>query len=219
MREQVKEMFEQVTMPEETAQTIRMAMAEGRKPRRQYGNVLNGAATMAAMLALIFVISPTARAAVDDVVRYVFGGYSSIKINAETGEVLSVVSYPTYVEDSSAGESADGGMYFVEATDGRIYFCADGEYIDITDKTSMETPYIHKYVDAENIEHIIIIGGEPDNFGVSEFYRQTGEDLQPWQGWEGGYSENYFDNETGKAYPWLATAWEQLNIPWPMPGT
>ena len=99
-----------------------------------------------------------------------------------------------------------------------MYFSIHGEYIDITDKTSMETPYIYTYVDDSNVEHILIIGGEPDNFGVSEFYREVVEGQQDWQGWIGGYSTNYCDNATGKAYPWLAAAWEELNLLWPMPG-
>ena len=100
-----------------------------------------------------------------------------------------------------------------------MYFSANGQYIDITDKTSMETPYIYTYVDEQNIEHMLIIGGVPDNFGVSEFYREVVEGQQDWQGWIGGYSDNYLDNETGKAYPWLAAAWEELDLLWPMPGT
>lgn len=213
MKEQVKEMYDQITMPEETQDRIRKAMQQGKAPKqspwKRFGST---AAAMAAMLTLVLVLSPTARAAVDDVVRYVFGT-ATITVDTENGNILSVVSYPAEGTENPVFVEVKGGV-----EDRKMYFSYEGQYVDITDKTSMETPYIHKYVDEENIEHIIIIGGEPDNFGVSEFYRQTGEDLQPWQGWEGGYSENYIDNETGKAYPWLAKAWEELNLPWPLPG-
>ena len=36
--------------------------------------------------------------------------------------------------------------------------------------------------------------------------------------WLGGEGANYLDMETGKVYPWLVNAWEELNIPWPLPG-
>ena len=205
MKEQVKEMFDQITMPEETERKIRQVIAGEWKPKKRNPGLLRAAATVAAMLALILVISPTARAAVNELVRYVVADASFVR-DSETGEVMEVV----------VDEEGESNM-FIEVGDGKFYFSANGQYIDITDKTSMETPYIYTYVDASNIEHMLIIGGEPDNFGVSEFYREVVEGQQDWQGWIGGYSSNYIDNQTGKAYPWVAAAWEELNLPWPMP--
>lgn len=206
MKEQVKEMFAQVTMPEETERKVRQAMAETQKSKRKNPGNLRAVATLAAMMALVFVISPQARAAVNGLVRYVVSDARFIR-DSESGEVMEVV----------IDEESESNM-FIEVGDGKFYFSADGQYIDITDKTSMETPYIYTYVDDANIEHMLIIGGVPDNFGVSEFYREVVEGQQSWQGWIGGYSSNYIDNQTGKAYPWVAAAWEELDLPWPMPG-
>lgn len=216
MKEHVKDIFDQVTMPAGCEQKVLRAMAdkaEG-KTTRNARPALRPATVFAAALALVLFVSAATnnkvQAAMNDLVRYVFGGASFIQMDTETGDIISLVSYPT--------QEGDPAGVFVEISDGRMYFGIHGEYIDITDKTSMETPYIHTYVDGDNIEHILIIGGTPDNFGVSEFYREKVEGQQDWEGWVGGYSENHIDNETGKAYPWLAAAWEERNLPWPIPG-
>ena len=215
MKDKVKEMYDQIVMPEECELKIRRAMTQkeqGKKPARA-GYALRPATVMAALLAVLLFASVAmnneVQAAVSNMVRYVFGGAAHIVVDTESGDVLDVTAFD---------ETGMENPVFVEAGDGKMYFSYDGQYIDITDKTSMETPYIHKYIDDENIEHTIIIGGVPNNFGVFEFYREVVEGQQDWQGWIGGYSENYLDRETEKAYPWVAAAWEELDLLWPMPG-
>lgn len=211
MKDQVKEMYDQVVMPEACEQQIRQAMAQKAQGKKSHRTryALRPATVMAALLAVLLFASVAmnneVRAAVNDLVRYVFES-AHFEKNPETGELTEF----TPVEDSVP--------VFVEAGDGRLYFSYDGEYVDITGKTSMETPYIYKYVDKSNVEHTLIIGGVPNNFGVCEFYREIVEGQQDWQGWIGGYSENYLDNATEKAYPWVAAAWEELDLLWPMPG-
>lgn len=213
MKDQVKDMFAEITMPEESVQKIRKVMAEkaaGKRPHpvRRFSRA--AAALAAVVLFACVAMNNRVQAAVNDLVRYVFGSSATIVVDTETGDVLSV---------TAVDESGQENPVFVEAGNGKMYFSYDGQYIDITDKCSMETPYIYKYIDDSNIEHTLIIGGEPDNFGVFEFYREIVEGQQDWQGWIGGYSENYLDRETEKAYPWVAAAWEELDLLWPMPGT
>lgn len=31
--------------------------------------------------------------------------------------------------------------------------------------------------------------------------------------------ENFLDPETEMCYPWVESVWEELDVPWPMPGT
>ena len=206
MKDKVKDMFEKITMPEDTARKIQAAMEQPR-PRKKPLWVGRTVAA-AAMLALVLSLSPQARAATGNLVRYVFGGWSSIVMDEETGKILEVVSFPMEEKDAA----------YLESKDGRLYLTVKESRMDITDQTSMEVPFIYTYVDSQNVEHMLIIGGVPENFGVSEFYREKGENLESWQGWIGGYSDNYFDNTTEEAYPWLANAWEKLNLPWPLPG-
>lgn len=204
MKGQIGEMFAQVKMPMETEETIRKAMAQGEKPKTRGRNswaVRLG--TLAAVLALVVTISPEVRAAARDFVkRYVLNG----------GRVVIETH-----EDGVSGEIYGSSMdYYVERReDGHLYFIGNGENMDITDEISMEKPFLYAYADEQGLEHWVIVGGTPDNYGLQEFYRDTSEDIPRWMG---GIGENYLDMETQKAYPWLAVAWEELDIPWSMPG-
>lgn len=211
MKDRVKDMFAEITMPEACAEKIRKEAAEKKETVRRKP-VLRPVLAAVMALALVLCLSPHARAAVSGAVRHIFG-HAEIRMDAQTGEVQAVISYPTQVD---AAPSPDDR--YVEAQDGRVIFHSPEGNVDITDQISINQPYIYTYVDEKNYEHILIMGGTADNLGVSEFLRQCQPDLQPWEGWEGGYSENYLDSATGKAYPWLKAAWDTLELPWPMPG-
>lgn len=202
MKEQVKNMYDQITMPETTEKAVQKAMHQKAAGKRHRNGAIRGVAAAAVMAALVLVISPQARAAVQDLVRYVISDAQFVR-DEETGELL---------------EFSNDGHTFIETGDGKMYFSVDGQYIDITDMTSMEKPYIYTYVDDADVEHLLIIGGVPENFGVCEFYRDATNTEQSWNGWIGGYSENYFDNQKEQVYPWVAAGWEECDIPWPMPG-
>ena len=57
-----------------------------------------------------------------------------------------------------------------------------------------------------------------ENFGIYEFIREVQEGQQPWEGWSNGYGRNFLDPETEIRYPWVDIVWQQLEIPWPLPG-
>lgn len=208
MRRHMQEAFGQIQMPEACIQEVTKAMKEQKTKRNKTAGSFRAVPALAAMAAVVlvmtFVLNTQVQAAVEDAIRYFFGGFSSIVKDETTGEIVDVLQFP--------GE--EESPVFVETKEGRIFLSIYGEYIDITDKTTMETPYIYSYVDEEKIEHLLIIGGLPNNFGICEFYRETAEGH-----WMGGYSENYFDNEAETPYPWVVNAWAQLNLPWPVPGT
>lgn len=205
MKDQVKNMFAEITMPEDSARRIRRAMAEkqagqtAQRPRRR------PAAAVAVVLSVLLLVglglNTQVRAAVENLVkRYVFHNGTTVIEKREDG--MSGISTLTNVSDC------------LEARDGRLYLIANGENRDITDETSMEKPYFYTYVDDQAVKHLLILGGTPDNYGYHEFYREDSG-----QGdWLGGEGANYLDMETEKPYPWLVNAWENLNIPWPLPG-
>lgn len=208
MKEQVKNMFEQVTMPEETEARIRSAMTQ--PIRKQPKPLWNMAATAAAVMALILVISPQARAAVEGwVVRYIFpdSGITVYEEKDENGDVTSVM-----VVDTEAPA-------FAQVRDERLYYTGNGTETDITDRITEEAPYYDSYVDDYGLTHYRVVGysGTIENFGIYEFIRRVEEGQQPWEGWEGGSGRNFLDPETGARYPWVDIVWENLNIPWPMP--
>lgn len=61
-----------------------------------------------------------------------------------------------------------------EVRDGRLWFIADGQDIDITDLVDENTPYIYPRTDLSSGERgYIIVGGTPENFGFAE-YTQIG---------------------------------------------
>lgn len=205
MKDQVKDMFAEITMPEDSARRIRRAMAEKQagqtvqRPRRR------PAAAAAVVLSVLLLaglgLNTQVRAAVENLLkRYVFHNGNTVIEKREDG--MSGISTLTNVADC------------LEVRDGRLYLIANGENRDITDETSMEKPYFYTYVDSQAVEHLLILGGTPDNYGYHEFYREDSG-----QGdWLGGEGANYLDMETEKAYSWLVNAWEELNIPWPLPG-
>ena len=96
MKKQLKDMFAQITMPEETAEKIRSAMRHAeRKPRKTAFRTM---ATAAAVLALVFLVSPHAWAAVEDwVVKYFFPG-SELTIYEQTDEQGNVVGIAGVVD-------------------------------------------------------------------------------------------------------------------------
>ena len=132
MKEQVKEMFAQVTMPEKTEKKIRSAMVTaGPAARKPVGRRL---ATAAAVLLLVFFISPQARAAVEGwVVKYFFPG-SDLTIYEQTDASGNVVGIAGVVDTEAPP--------FARMVNGRLYFLGNNEKIDITDEITEEKPHL-----------------------------------------------------------------------------
>lgn len=212
MKEQVKDMFEQITMPEESVRKIRKAMAEGKQePQRRRFAALRRAAAIAAMLALVLVISPTARAAVNDlIVKYFFPG-SDITIYEGTDENGDALTVASVVTEAPA---------FARIVNDRLYFLGNGEKIDITDQITEEEPYYYTYQDDYGLTHYMAVGysGSVENYGIYEFIREQKEGQEDWEGWVTGTGRNFLDPETEDCYPWVEAVWDKLDVPWPMPG-
>lgn len=206
MEEQVKEMFAQVTMPEETEKKIRSAVMDAgrtaRKPKRR------PAATAAAVLALVLLISPQARAAVEGwVVKYFFPG-SDLTIYEQTDENGNVVGVVGVVDTEAPS--------FARIVNGRLYFLGNNEKIDITDEITEEQPYYYTYVDDYGLTHAMAVGysGTIENYGIYEF---IWEEVDGQREWVTGSGRNFLSMETESRYPWVDIVWEDLSVPWPMP--
>ena len=202
----VKDMFERITMPEETQEKVRSALADKTAAQRR-GNPawLRNTASVAAVLALVLLISPQARAAVSEWVKaYVFpdSGITIYQKRNEKGNLVEIVAVDT--------EAAA----FAHMDNGRLYFTANGENLDITDRLAEDAPFYYTFVDDYELTHYMVVGyhGTLDNFGVYNFVReqQTGE-------WVTGSGRNFLDPVTESRYPWVDIAWEDLGIPWPKP--
>lgn len=206
MKKQVKEMFAQVTMPEETEKKIRSAMVTaGPAARKPVGRRL---ATAAAVLLLVFFISPQARAAVEGwVVKYFFPG-SDLTIYEQTDASGNVVGIAGVVDTEAPP--------FARIVNGRLYFLGNNEKIDITDEITEEKPYFYTYVDDYGLTHAMAVGysGTLENYGIYEF---IWEDVDGTRDWVTGTGRNFLSSETETRYPWVDIVWAELDVPWPMP--
>lgn len=206
MKEQVRDMFSEITMPEETEQKVLAAVSRRRKkPQTPF---VRSIATLAAVLALVILVSPTARAALENwVVKYFFPG-SDLTIYEQTdesGHVTGIVG----VVDTEAPP-------FARMVNGRLYFLGNNEKIDITEEITEEKPYFYTYVDDYGLTHAMAVGysGTIENYGIYEFiWEETGGERD----WVTGTGRNFLSNETDTRYPWVDIVWKELDVPWPMP--
>lgn len=205
---QVKDMYEQIHMPEHTQQRIRSAMVKSQKPRQPA--LWKRAAAMAAMVVLVLCLSPTVRATVEGwVVKYIFpdSGMTLYQQHSEDGEITGIMG----VDTESEG--------FAQYRDGHLYFTGNGENLDITEDIREDAPFYYTYVDSYGLTHYMAVGysGSLENFGIYEFIREVTEGQTPAEGWVGGSGRNDLDPETETRYPWVDLIWEHWNIPWSKP--
>lgn len=93
-----------------------------------------------------------------------------------------------------------------ELRDGKLYFTANGENIDITDKISDTRAFTYSFSDEQGT-YYLIVGGELESFGWAEFDQDTDGN------WIGG---NFAGGEVGEdTNPlWLENAKAELGVPW-----
>ena len=64
----------------------------------------------------------------------------------------------------------------VRVGDGRLWFEADGQHIDITDMVDENTPYIYERTDPNTGEKgCVVVGGTVENFGWAELFPTVGD--------------------------------------------
>ena len=206
MKEQVRDMFSEITMPEETEQKVLAAVSRRRKkPQTPF---VRSIATLAAVLALVILGSPTARAALENwVVKYFFPG-SDLTIYEQTDESGNVTGIVGVVDTEAPP--------FARMVNGRLYFLGNNEKIDITEEITEENPYFYTYVDDYGLTHAMAVGysGTIENYGIYEFiWEETGGERD----WVTGTGRNFLNIETDTRYPWVDIVWKELDVPWPMP--
>ena len=145
----------------------------------------------------------------------------------EMEEVKHFSSNTAVVKDKDghvASFGLGGPADWLEESDGRLYFTANGEHIDITDKISYEEPFIYIYTDEEQIIHYLAVGGifDPDpmksDYGWCAYY-QNAPGTEPFDplgedGWICGSGHNEIDCAANARYPWSVKALEEFDTPW-----
>lgn len=68
----------------------------------------------------------------------------------------------------SDGYDEEGNPTVIALEEGRLWFVADGQHLDVTDWVDDETPYVHTAVDEEGNLHYWIVGGTTEDYGWFE---------------------------------------------------
>lgn len=202
MEKELKEVFNQIKMPEKCILDIEGEIKEKQETEFQRAKIRKMPRVVAAAAAVVMVLLLT------DGVVYAYTGSGIIsRIIAFNGTVFT----KTVDEDGSI--ISEGQLNLEEATapaeyrDGRLYFTANGENLDITEEVSNTEAYTYTYQDDDFVTHYMIVGGNPESFGYAEF-------LQGVEGeWIGG---SFVGGEAGGTInpDWLQNAKQELNIPW-----
>lgn len=167
------------------------------KPEMKIKHIRKPAAiAAAAVLCCALTVTALASGVVGRVYHYVTGGTSYHYENADG------------TKGTVGTMDLDNLNAPAEEREGRIYFTANGQDLDITDQCSPETPYLYDFTGSDGLRHAFIIGGTPDNFGWAEFL--WNEEGIP----EGGSASNFTKPGSEEWANWYSSGMEQLNLPW-----
>lgn len=203
-----RQTFDQIGLPEETAQALRDELAfrssqsETEEPNMKNETnytrpILRRTGTLLVAALLICALSVTALA---------YGGVRIYQLL--TGGSVEMG------RDENGGYYAAGSMdtdHVISPVeyrdDGRLYLTINGEDKDITDALSYSEPYIYEFVAEDGLRHSFVIGGDLDAVGWSEFiWDEDGIAVF-------GYSHFATPDGSDDA-PWLEAGKEQLGLPW-----
>ena len=97
----------------------------------------------------------------------------------------------------------------VLSVDGRVWFVADGQRLDITDRIDEETPYLYAWQDGQGNRSGLIVGGTPEHCGWAEI----------WERADGMESAEFYDGTVVEGGPeedpdWLIQGRQQLQALW-----
>ena len=127
-----------------------------------------------------------------------------IKKRVITGGQLSIGENYASISLSTGYDEA-GTPLVVSWEAGRLWFVADGQHIDITDRINESTPYIYSSEDDEGNRTVVVVGGEPERCGW----------MERWEAADGMSAAEVYDSMTGsgeKEPAWLVNARAQLGI-------
>lgn len=233
MKDKIHSVFDEVTMPQGCEDQILAAIHENKKRAKAGPYFVRIAAAAACLMAVILLLAnPTVVEALENAITSTLDKFTE---TTEEGTVIVQYKSPDGKFHTEDVYDQDGRLiigrggndltkipaWYVEQNN-RVYFAGNGEWIDVTDLISLDTPFTYTYTDQGGIIHYICIGGvyDPDpekwNVGYAEWYYDP--DFVHTNGivgdWIGGYCDNYWDKDTDEDWPWLKKAKEEMGIPW-----
>lgn len=227
MKQEYKNMMEQLALSPSAQSAIEEGIKETSAKRKPSHGAWRRFATAAACLVLVAacIAVPVMAASTDIFDEFLAKMIEDIELEIEEVKNLGSNIVAVKDEDGHTGTmSVAGPADFLEESDGRLYFTANGEHIDITDKISYEEPFIYIYTDEEQIIHYIAVGGvyNPDptriDHGWLEYF-QNAPGTEPFDshsedGWIGGHGHNHINVDTETEYPWSVKAMIEFDTPW-----
>lgn len=191
MKQQMKELFDQITMSEECEMRIENMLKENTGKKKFGAKRKVMVAAIAAAVACALPVTAYAASGGDLFSFLSGGGFIFHEVQDDSGIYGSVEFNP------------DLTTLFTEEN-GRLYLNVEemGEKIDLTDKLSETEPYIYSCETSDGAVHYLIIGGTVENYGYAEFIKT------PDGEWDGGYSSNAEGQE------WYNKGAQELELPW-----
>lgn len=229
MEDKIKEAFDSVLMSDDCIAKIEQTMKHGapRTTRRAGWRVAAAAACL--LLVLGVCSNPTVVRALEEIfIPVTFGMDNAFCIDSNwfsyykngTG---NEGDHNWSVPSGSLKGRLDPDPWLVQEDD-RLYFTANGETIDITDRISFETPFTYTYVDKQNLIHYLAVGGtfEADigveSVGTVEYVRhKLVMEANPGSLYAGWLSHvirgSDLKSMEDKFFPWIHKAFEILELP------
>lgn len=159
---------------------------------------------LCACTALALGLAVTAYAAGEQILSYVFGWGSNVRI-VDGIDRDGQYYHNVYVQTDALTEP-------VVLENGKMIFIVNGESLDITDKVSQTKAFVYEYGDADGHTHLWLVGlnsGELANYGYAEYIKRADGT------WIGGYSARVNCGENGgTSAVWLESAKQELHIGW-----
>lgn len=109
---------------------------------------------------------------------------------------------------TSDGYSSAGEPLVVSIENDRVWFVADGQRIDITDRIDEQTPYIYTAEDEQGNRSVLVVGGTSKSCGWMERWESANGD----RGAAEVYDGTVVTGEEDKEPAWLVNAREQLRL-------
>lgn len=216
MEEKLTKAFDSLHMEEECSGKILFAMKTKRNPRFSAARHHRAAAAAFVLLVLISGLHPAVVNAVEDfteAIRTIFAWKS------ESPDSENPSSDPT-------NDTQTSGPIWLKERNGRVYFLANLENMDVTDRFSADAPFTYHY-EKDGILHYIAIGGAYDpeiglkSIGYAEWLRDSDKmnegaaEGNLHAGWISGHSSFQYLDPDGLQYPvWYARAVVEMEIPW-----
>ena len=217
MERNIHDYFENETMPEELSRRIEQTLTA--KPVNAVRPRWTRAAAVAA--SLILVLAMTFSGQITTAFAEVYDFFIHTQSPEETTPLgrMDKDTYLTYGDVIDIDE--DGTILATtdpaEVRDGRLYFIANGEDIDITDLCSMDTAFIYVMQDRTGTLHYIFVGGRPEKWGYGSIMKKPGNLRHPLGEWIGGGGHNHCGRESNwEPYGWYLDAKEKIGHPFPV---